>query len=324
MRSPRALRTTLLALAATSALVLSACGSDGGDAFGGGGDSGGDSGSGATVVVGAQAFTEAKIMQEMYRLLLEDAGFTVTTRNAERAILTDALKSGEVDVIPDYLGSTLNFLGNQVNSTESETYSSPDTDQEVTDFKAIGEKIGITALDPAEAQDQNSFFVTQKFAEANGNITTLSDLAGLNKKLTLGADTFCGADTQPYCINGLKETYGLDLTLDDSYQFGAANLLDDVASGKVDLGETGTTDATLEAKGLLALEDDKQLQPAENLTPFINVKDASDEKIAAALNKLAPVLTTEDLTALNGQFSNERKKEADIAQEYLESKGLIG
>lgn len=318
-----------LAVSAVGALALSACSSSGGDAFSGSGSGGGATtaaggGGAGTLVVGAQSFTEAKIMQAMYVELLQDAGFTVTTKNAERPVLTDALKSGEVDIVPDYLGSTLTFLGNSVNGTKGQNYSSNDAAKELADFKPIGEKAGIGALTPAAAQDQNAFYVTKQFALANGNIKTLSQLAALNKPLKLGADTYCGAETQPYCINGLKSTYGLNLTLDDSYQFGSVALAQATLAGKVDIGESGTTDGTLDGQGLLVLEDDKKLQPAENLTPFYNLKDASDPKIATALEKLATGLTTADLTDLNSKVDAERQKPEDVAKAYLQSKNLVG
>jgi osmoprotectant transport system substrate-binding protein len=188
----------------------------------------------------------------------------------------------------------------------------------------VGKGVGLGALEPAKASDQNAFYVTKKFAAANGKLTSLSQLAALKKPVTLGADTFCAAPDQPFCVNGLKGTYGLDVTLKDSYEFGSVKLRTDVANGVVDMGESGTTDGTLEPAGMLVLQDDKKLQPAENLVPVINVKDASDPKIAEALNKLAPVLTTEDLTALNAKVDAERQKPADVAKEYLTAKKLIG
>jgi osmoprotectant transport system substrate-binding protein len=322
-------RRALAAVAALGALALTACGG-GGNAFSGSSSTSTSSstaaagGAGSTLVVGAQGFTEAKIMQQMYVLLLQKAGYTVQTKTAERAVLTKALTSGDVDVVPDYLGSTLNFVANDVNGTKSKIYSSNDAAKEASDFAAIGAKAGIGVLQPAAAQDQNAFYVTTKFAAANGNLTTLSQLAALKKPFKLGADTFCGADTQPYCINGLKSTYGLNLTLDDSYQFGSVKLAQDVVDGKVDIGESGTTDGTLGAKGLVILQDDKKLQPAESLTPFYNLKKAADPKIAAALNTLAPVLTTADLTALNSKVDGERQKPEDVAKAYLQSKQLLG
>lgn len=333
MPQTRSSRTrALLAASSVAVLALTACGgSSSGDAFAGssasasgdGSPSSSGGGGTGTVVVGAQGFTEAAIMQQMYVQLLQDAGFQTSTKTAERPILTEALKSGEVDVVPDYLGSTLNFVYNSVNTSNKNPVSTNDVDKNLAKFAAVAEPLGITALKPAQATDQNAFYVTKKFAAANGGLTTLSGLAALKKPLKLGADTFCGADTQPYCINGLRKTYGLDLTLRDSYQFGSPKLRDDVLKGTVDIGESGTTDGTLAANGLVILQDDKKLQPAENLTPFINADTASDPKIAEALNKLAPVLTTADLTNLNGQVDAQRRKPEEVAKQYLVDKGLI-
>ncbi len=322
----------LVAATSIAVLALSACGSSG-DAFSGssgsatsstaGGSASSSTAATTSLVVGAQGFTEAAIMQQMYVLLLQDAGFQTSTKTAERPILTEALKSGEVDVVPDYLGSTLNFVYNSVNTANKNPVSTNDAQQNLAKFSEVAQPLGIGALTPAEATDQNAFYVTKKFADANGGLTTLSQLAALKRPLKLGADTFCGAETQPYCINGLKGTYALDLTLEDSYQFGSVKLRDDVLKGTVDIGESGTTDGTLAANGLVILQDDKKLQPAENLTPFVNLEDASDPKIKVALDKLAPVLTTADLTDLNGKVDAERQKPEDVAKEYLVSKGLI-
>lgn len=326
MRSTLSSRRFGLAGAAIGLLTLTACGG-GGDAFdaasGGTSATPSAAAAGQEVVVGAQGFTEAAIMQQMYVLLLQDAGFTTSTKTAQRPILTDALKSGEVDVVPDYLGSTLTFVYNSVNTGNTDPVSTNDPQENLTKFKQVAAPLGIAALEPAQANDQNAFYVTKKFAEANGGLTTLSELAALKQKLTLGADEYCGAKTQPFCINGLKGTYGLDLVLEDSYEFGSPKLRDDVVKGVVDIGETGTTDGTIAANDLVILQDDKKLQPAENLTPFINSKEAADPKIAAALNKLAPVLTTADLTDLNSKVDAERQKAQDVAKEYLLSKSLI-
>src|SRR5215218_12066 len=324
-------RRVLLAGAALSALVLAACGG-GGDAFDAASSSssaaaGASSGSasGNTVVVGGPTFTEAAIMQQMYVLLLQDAGLKTEVKTAgNRAIYSKSLESGEIDVVPDYLGSMLNFLYNAQNPGNKQPVSTNDVQQSLAKLREVGKKVGLGALEPAQASNQNAYYVTKKFAAANGNITTLSQLAALKKPVTLGADTLCDAPDQPFCVKGLKGTYGLDVTLKDSYEFGSVKLRTDVANGVVDMGESGTTDGTLEPAGMLVLKDDKKLQPAENLVPVFNLKDASDPKIAAALNKLAPVLTTEDLTALNAKVDAERQKPADVAKEYLTSKNLLG
>jgi osmoprotectant transport system substrate-binding protein len=96
-----------------------------------------------------------------------------------------------------------------------------------------------------------------------------------------------------------------------------------VTSGKAQLGLTGTTDATLEDLGLVVIEDDKGLQLADNLVPVVGKDFADDSDLAEALNALAGELTTEDLTELNKKVDGERLKEADVAKEFLESKGLL-
>src|SRR3954454_4852708 len=329
----RALRRPALAAgAALTAVALAACGG-GGDAFnaasssssGSSSTSSGAAGSGATVVVGGPTFTEAAVMEQMYVLLLQDAGLKTELKTAgNRAIYTKSLQSGEIDVVPDYLGSMLNFLYNNANPGNKKPVSTNDVQASLAKLREVGKGVGIGALDPAQASNQNAYYVTKKFAAANGNITTLSQLAALKKPITLGADGLCDAPEQPYCIKGLKSVYGMDVKLDDSYEFGSVKLRTDVANGVVDMGESGTTDGTLAANVMVVLKDDKKLQAAENLLPVVNLKDASDPKIAAALNKLAPVLTTADLTALNTKVDAERQKPADVAKESLTSKTLLG
>ncbi len=60
------------------------------------------------------------------------------------------------------------------------------------------------------------------------------------------------ASTSPRCC---RSGYASDQT----YQ--------SVIDGESQLGETSTTDGTLESQGLVLLEDDKQIQPAQNLVP---------------------------------------------------------
>ena len=64
------------------------------------------------LTVGAVAFAENQIVAEMYAQVLEQAGFSVDrqTNLRSREILYPALKSGDVDVAPEYLGSLLLFL----------------------------------------------------------------------------------------------------------------------------------------------------------------------------------------------------------------------
>ncbi len=93
--------------------------------------------------------------------------------------------------------------------------------------------------------------------------------------------------------------------------------------GESQLGETSTTDGTLEEQGLVLLTDDKKIQPAENLVPAVSSSFlAAHPDVAAPLNALMAALTTEKLTQLNAQVSNDRQKPEDVAAQFLSDEGL--
>jgi osmoprotectant transport system substrate-binding protein len=123
---------------------------------------------------------------------------------------------------------------------------------------------------------------------------------------------------------GLAGTYGLKISSVVPTGFGSDETKADLKSGATQLGQVGTSDATLAKDGLVLLQDDKGLQNAENLVPIVNSAWLKTHPEAeTALNALSSVLTTDDLATLIGQVSIGREKAADVAQAYLKSKGLI-
>jgi osmoprotectant transport system substrate-binding protein len=312
-------------LATCAALVplalATACAGE--EALDSGGDgSGGDSGGGGEVVVGGQNFTEMQIMAQMYRWVLEDAGYDVTLQLVEsRDVYTPEMQKGRVDVSADYLSSMTEFLNAQANGPDAEPVASNDPEATVEELRKLAEPTGIEPLDPAEAQDANAYAVTKEFAEQN-DLTTLSDLAALGDPVTLAAAEDCSERDE--CKVGLEDVYGLEISKVEPLGFASQGTKDAVVEGEVTLGQVGTSDATLDSLGLVILEDDKQLQNAENLVPMVN-SDFIDENpdVADALNEMSATLTTEDLAALNGQVDLERLLPEDVARDYLVEKGLI-
>jgi osmoprotectant transport system substrate-binding protein len=318
----RILRTLGLAAAGAALLATAACGgsdsleSKGTDtASAGGGDKG-------TVVVGGQDFTESQVLAAIYQKLLENEGYTVQTKLVTtRDVYLPELSSGNVDIVPDYLAGITDFLNTEKNGPDAPLVSSNDADKTLEALKPLAEAEGISILPPSEATDQNAFIVTQKFAEEN-DLTTLSDLGALGDPIKLGAPPDC--EGRADCEAGLKDVYGLDITEIVPLDFASSQLKDAVKSGEVQLGETGTTDGTLDDLGLVLLEDDKGLQPAQNLTPAVNSAFLADNPdLEDVFNKLSAALTTEDLATMNAQVDLERKKPEDVAGQFLEDKGLL-
>jgi osmoprotectant transport system substrate-binding protein len=308
---------SLVALALGLVLALSACGGDD--------DSGGTSGATPSpkgeLTVGGANFTEMLVMQQMYKLLLEKAGFTVKVQSVDnRELYAPALKSGEIDVVPEYLATMTEYLNHNKNGPDAPTVATSDAAQTVQVVTPLAQENGLTVLEPAKAVDSNAFAVTQKYADDN-SLKTLSDLAAVGKPIVLAATEEC--PERPFCQVGLEKTYGLNISKVEPLGFGSTQTKQAVKDGTAQLGLVGTTDGTLKQFGLVILEDDKHLQLADNLVPFVNAKSAADPAIAEALNKLASVLTTDDLAQLNLQVDGERMEPADVAQAYLRDKGLI-
>lgn len=305
------------------ALLLATAGCGGSDSSLEGQD-GGSSGSTdkGSVVVGGQDFTESQVMAAIYQKLLENAGYSVQTKLVTtRDVYLPELSKGSVDIVPDYLAGITDFLNTEKNGPDAPLVSSNDPQKTLEALKPLAEAKGISILPPSDATDQNAFFVTKDFADQNG-LTTLSDFAALNQPIKLGAPPDC--EGRADCEGGLTKTYGFDITEIVPLDFASAQVKDAVKSGEVDMGETGTTDGTLADLGLVLLEDDQGIQPAQNLTPAVNTDFLdSNPDLEDVFNQLSAALTTEDLAAMNTQVDLERKKPEDVAQQFLEDKGLL-
>jgi glycine betaine/choline ABC-type transport system substrate-binding protein len=124
----------------------------------------------AQVTIGAVAFAENQIVAEMYAALLEEAGYDVDTQTdlRTREILYPAMKSGDIDIAPEYLGSLLLFL-------DPQAAAGGDPAGNVELLTPLVEKDKLALLAPSEANDTNAFVVTQETADEFG-LSTVSDL----------------------------------------------------------------------------------------------------------------------------------------------------
>ena len=298
-------RRTLIALLAVPLMFMAACG-----------------GGGGKVVIVGQKFTEADVMTQLYKAVLDDAGYDTSVKNlGARDIYLKPLSKGDVTISADYLSSMTEALNRKANGDGASPVASPDADATLKELNKLAAKDGLTALEPAKAQDANAFAVTEQFAQEH-NLTTLSDLGAAGIEVKLGGNSDCPQRAD--CQKGLEDTYGVKVGGFEPTGFGSQATKDDLVKGVTQIGSVGTTDATLDKLGLVILEDDKNLQNAENLVPIVNSKWLKDHKDAQkALDKLSAVLTTEDLTTLIGKVDLDREKAADVAKAYLKDKGLI-
>jgi len=271
--------------------------------------------------ISGQSFGEATLVADMYKELVTNAGYDVsmTLVDTRDVYMAKGQFPGAVDVVPEYVGGIVDFLNSSVNGPEAEPLTTSDAAESIANAKTLLDAQGITLLDPSAASDTNAFFVSKEYADANG-VTKLSDLAG--KDVVLAAHPDCKGRSD--CEGGLTDVYGINITKLLPLGYASDQTYQSVIKGESQLGETSTTDGTLEAQGLVLLQDDKAIQPAQNLVPAVSSEFlAAHADVADTLNGLMAALTTEKLAELNAKVSVDRAKPEDVAHDYLVEAGLV-
>lgn len=300
------LRQGLVAAMLLLTLLLSACGgSGGGDAEENKGD----------VTVGVSgAFAENQIVAEMYAQVLENAGYNVDRQLdiGARDVSQAALESGEIDVVPEYLTSLLLFLDPEA------TPASDSADAADAVRAALGDK-GLTLLDPSGADDTNAIVVSKETAE-DRNLEKVSDLAPIAGELTFGGPPEC--PERPLCQIGLRDTYGINFKEFRALDVGGPLTVAALDGGEIDVGLLFSTSSVIKDREFVVLEDDKNLQAADHITPLVR-DDVNNDEITELLNEVSETLTTENITDLNARVELDKEEPADVAEEFLEDEGLI-
>ena len=282
-------------------------------------DSGNKSSSGGKVTLASQSFDEAALVTAMYAGILDDLGYDVDTKLVDSRSAYLAEFPGSVDIVPEYVAGLGDQLNVDANGENAKPISSSDVDATIEAMQPLLDDKGITLLDHSEAASANAFFVTQQYSDDNG-VTKLSDLQG--QSITLAAAPDCEGRSD--CEGGLSDVYGMDIKL-LPLGYSSPQTYQSVLDGESQLGETGTVDVTLDDQGLVALEDDKGIQPAQNLVPAVSSDFLADhEDIEQPLDDLMAALDTETLGELITKVSVDRESPEDVANEFLTDQGLIG
>ena len=306
----------LLLFALIPMLILSACGGSTSTSTGGSTPAP----SSTPITVGSKLDLEAQLLGEMYVLLLQKAGYTVHSKLAlgQTPTVFAALKSGAIDLYPEFTATGLNILNVKSSYNPTKDYQ--------TVANGFEQQYHITWLDMAPLNDGYALCTSQAESQKL-NATTLSQLTPKVPQLILATQSD-GVDF----FNALKATYGFDTTsfksvkkVDYSIGFQA------VKSGAANVTECYTTDGLVTTQGFVFLTDDKHGFPEFHPAPI--VRDSvlqSNPGIKTALNKLAPYLTTEVSIALQQQVNTKHTSGESISQavkevatSFLQSKGLL-
>lgn len=290
-------------------IVLAGCGG------GGSGGTSGKPGAGVTLTVGSKKDADGRLLAQMYALLLENQGYTVNLSLGlgDNKVLDSAIKSGQVDIYPDFNGTALGNYGLTATQDPQKAY------EEARDY--YEKNFQITWLDPALNLNDSYGICTSQQNAQKYSLKTLEDLAKVANQLTLaGQSDFTDAQTGvfPPVAKAYGITFKKTTTVDESLGFAA------VTSGQVDVNECYTTDPAIVTNNFVLLTDSKNAFPAYNPSPL--VRDQALQKSPAIkdiLNKLPSHLTTDKITKLIKQVKVDNKSVKEVAQEFLKSEGLL-
>ncbi len=290
-------------------MLLAACGSDDDDA--GSGTTTDSTVAGPVLKIRAQDFSESATIAEVYGQYLRAEGYRVEilTQAGFRTEAIAALKSGDVNLIVDYIGGAAAAL-----SPNSKATAEPD--QVIDIITPAFRDIGATVLDYSPAVDGDAFVV-----RGDSPATRISDVKNLD--YVLGASAQC--EERPQCYIGFTDPaiYAITFKEYKKIDFGP-QLGDALAAKEVDVVVWNTTAPQITDKGFKVLEDDKRLFPAQNIAPIVltSVSNAYGAKLTADLKALSDTITTDDLLAWNVETDIKFRESDDVAAEWLQKKGL--
>jgi osmoprotectant transport system substrate-binding protein len=273
---------------------------------------------GMVLSVGSFNFPESVLLAEIYGQALAAAHFPVRIlpNLGPREVVDPALMDGRLQLVPEYAGSALEFftLGRQSGIPDAGAAR-----------KALATAVagrGLTPARPAPAQDANAIVVSAATA-ARYRLRSIADLATVAPGLTFGGPPECRG--RAYCLPGLKRVYGLRFKAFIPLDAGGPLTLQALEAGYIGAALLFTTDPSIPARHLVALADDRRLQPAENITPLVRT-DAIvryGPRLLAVLNRVSARLGTGTLQALDAQVELAGRSPRLVAGRWLRARGLI-
>jgi osmoprotectant transport system substrate-binding protein len=257
-------------------------------------------------------FPESETLAEIYGQALRRQGYPVEVvpRFGPREIVEPALEQGRVDFVPGYLGSGLNFL------SENRVATADPRAVHARLLRALAAR-GLSVLAFAPAQDRNGFVVTGDMARTR-RLRRLSDLRPIAPQLLFGGPPEC--PERPLCLVGLRDVYGLRFKRFEPMPSRAVTA-DALEAGEIDVGMLETTDGNLAERDLVQLEDDRRLQPAENVVPIVRkaIIAVYGSALVRVVNTVTAQLTTRDLIGMNRRVELDDAEPAAVAADWLHS-----
>lgn len=265
------------------------------------------------VTLGTRTSREQILLGQLYKQALEAEGFRVRLKQniGSTRIADAALRSGEIDAYPEYLG-----VWNRAIARDRTPYTTvPVALASAREHAALQ---GFVLLAPTPFEQVDAVAVTSRLAERH-KLSSIGDLRTV-RRLRLGADP--ELHTSPHGLPGLTSTYGLDgidyAPLTQGMQY---PLLDD---DRLDAAIVRLTDGQLAEGDRVLLDDPLGLFGVEPVVPVVATRALAAEgpAFARVLNAVSAALTTRAMQELNAAATIDRRPPQDVARDFLREHDL--
>jgi osmoprotectant transport system permease protein len=265
------------------------------------------------VVVASKPFAESFVLAELFAAILEARGIAVERRPGLGAteIAFQALRTGAIDVYPEYTGTGLLALLGETPSGDAGAVF-----RRVS--RAFLDRWGLRWL--PSLGFENTYAVAVRRATADSlRLVTLSDLAREGPSLVGGfSPDFLGRDDG---LPGLEAAYGL--TLADVRPLLQAVKYSALVEGAVDVIDGYSTDGAIARFDLVVLRDDRSFFPPYEAAALIGERLATDHpRAVAVLTELSGRLDEPTMRAANQRVEVDGVAPATVARELLVELGL--
>jgi osmoprotectant transport system substrate-binding protein/osmoprotectant transport system permease protein len=266
------------------------------------------------IVIGSKNFEESRLLAEMFAQLLESRTDLQVERRlglAGTQVCFEALKSGAIDVYPEYTGTGLvSILGEKAEGSPSKTLNRVRSE--------FLRRWDLWWLAPLGFENSWEIAVPKELAERE-HLETISDLARVSKRLHGGfGHEFVGREDG---LLGLQKIYGLEFGsvdhLQQALQYQAAK------QRTIDALDVYSTDGRLILYNLKVLKDDRDFFPPYEAAAL--VRGATLKKhpeVGSVLGLLAGSLDEDTMRAFNLRLQEKHESEVVVARDALRSLGL--
>ena len=278
------------------------------------------------ITVGSKIDVEGSLLSQMIILMLRSEGFEVVDKSqfGPTSVVKKALETGEIDIYPEYTGNGAFFF----DEADSDVWK--DAQKGYERVKLLDEEANnIIWLETAPANNTWAIAIPRALAEEH-SLNTLDDFAayingGGTVKL-IGSEEFVNS---PAALPAFQEAYGFTLREDQVLTVSSGDTTQTekaAAEGTdgVNAAMAYGTDGAIDALDLVILDDPRGVQPVYEPAPRVRGQIMEDyPEIADILNPVFQSLNLETLQSLNARIGVQGENPADVAREYLISKGFL-